>query len=130
MIQASHQAVHISFRHTAGRRRGILAILIACLILLPGYVHAGGGPENVLLVVNKDSPVSLQVANTYVKIRDIPQQHVVWLSDIPYPDSISLDTFKTHIWKPIREFITQNRLDDEIDIIAYSADFPTAVNFS
>ena len=130
MISACHQSSLIRSRHTAGRRPGILAILITCLNLLPGYLHAGGGPENVLLVVNKDSPVSLQVANTYVKIRDIPQQHVVWLSDIPYPESISLDTFKTHIWKPIREFITQNRLDDEIDIIAYSADFPTAVNFS
>ena len=130
MISACRQTSLISSRHTAGSRPGLLAILITCLNLLPGYLHAGGGPENVLLVVNKDSPVSLQVANTYVKIRDIPQQHVVWLSDIPYPDSISLDTFKTHIWKPIREFITQNRLDDEIDIIAYSADFPTAVNFS
>jgi hypothetical protein len=130
MISACQQSSLIRSRHTTGRRPGILALLIACLNLLPAYLHAGGGPENVLLVVNKDSPVSLQVANAYIKIRDIPQQHVVWLSDIPYPDSISLDTFKTRIWKPIREFITQNRLDDEIDIIAYSADFPYAVNFS
>ena len=43
---------------------GILAmILIACVALCPGRVFAGGGPENVLLVVNGDSPVSLQVAN-------------------------------------------------------------------
>jgi hypothetical protein len=63
-------------------------------------------------------------------MREIPQGHVLWLHDIPYPDSISIDTFRTRIWKPIRDFITQNRLDDEIDIIAYSADFPYAVNFS
>ena len=105
-------------------------ILIFCMNLLPGYAPAGGGPENVLLVVNGDSPVSLQVANTYVKLRHIPQEHVLWLHDIPYPDSISIDTFRTRIWKPIREFITQHGLADEIDIIAYSADFPYAVNFS
>ena len=105
-------------------------ILIACMNLLPGHALAGGGPENVLLVVNGDSPVSLQVANAYVEMREIPQEHVLWLHDIPYPDSISIDTFRTRIWKPIREFITQNGLDDEIDIIAYSADFPYAVNFS
>ena len=98
--------------------------------LLPGHALAGGGPENVLLVVNGDSPVSLQIANTYVEMREIPQEHVFWLHDIPYPDSISIDTFRTRIWQPIREFITQNGLDDEIDIIAYSADFPYAVNFS
>ena len=105
-------------------------ILIACVALFPGHVLAGGGPEKVLVVVNGDSPVSLEVANAYVEIRDIPQEHVLWLHDIPYPDSISIDTFRTRIWKPIRDFITQNRLDDEIDIIAYSADFPYAVNFS
>ena len=105
-------------------------ILVVCMKLLSGYAYAGGGPENVLLVVNGDSPVSLQVANDYVKLREIPQEHVLWLHDIPYPDSISLDTFRTRIWKPIREFITQHGLDDEIDIIAYSADFPYAVDFS
>jgi len=98
--------------------------------LMPNHALAGGGPENVLLVVNGDSPVSLQVANTYVEMREIPQEHVLWLHDIPYPDSISIETFRTRIWKPIRDFITQNGLDDEIDIIAYSADFPYAVNFS
>ncbi|MGB5606437.1 MAG: hypothetical protein WBN51_07930, partial [Gammaproteobacteria bacterium] len=97
--------------------------------MFPARIHAGGGPENVLVVVNGDSPVSLQVANAYVEIREIPQEHVLWLHDVPYPDSISIDTFRTRIWKPIRDFITQNRLDDEIDIITYSADFPYAVNF-
>jgi len=106
------------------------AALIACISLLAGEVLAGGGPENVLVVVNGDSPISLQVANAYVEMREIPQEHVLWLHDIPYPETIGIDTFRTRIWKPIREFITRNRLDDEIDIIAYSADFPYAVNFS
>jgi len=105
-------------------------ILIVCVALFPGHILAGGGPENVLVVVNGDSPVSLQVANAYVEMREIPQEHVLWLHDIPYPDSISIDTFRTRIWKPIRDLITQHQLDDEIDIIAYSADFPYAVNFS
>jgi hypothetical protein len=118
-------------RAIIAQRVGICRLmLIACMNLLQGYALAGGGPENVLLVVNGDSPVSLQIANTYVEMREIPQEHVLWLHDIPYPDSISIDTFRTRIWQPIREFITQNGLDDEIDIIAYSADFPYAVNFS
>ena len=110
-------------------RNALTTLLIACMQLLSAQVLAGGGPENVLVVVNGDSPVSLLVANTYVEMREIPQEHVLWLHDIPYPDSISIDTFRTRIWKPIRDFITQNRLEDEIDIIAYSADFPYAVNF-
>jgi len=105
-------------------------MLFAGIYLLAGHALAGGGPENLLLVVNGDSPVSLQIANTYVQLREIPPQHVLWLQDIPYPDSITIDTFRNRIWKPIREFITEHGLEDEIDIIAYSADFPYAVNFS
>jgi len=130
MISIRIQIIQASSRSRTGRQTGLAAVLIACMNLLPGRVLAGGGPENVLVVVNGDSPVSLQVANTYVEMREIPQEHVLWLHDIPYPDSISIDTFRTRIWKPIREYITQHQLDDEIDIIAYSADFPYAVNFS
>ena len=130
MISIRYQIIRANSRFRAGMRTGLTAILIACMNLLPSCVLAGGGPENVLVVVNGDSPVSLQVANAYVEMREIPQEHVLWLYDIPYPDSISIDTFRTRIWEPIRDFITQNQLDDEIDIITYSADFPYAVNFS
>jgi hypothetical protein len=130
MISIRYPIIRTNPRFSAGRRAGLTAVLIACMSLLPDRVLAGGGPENVLVVVNGDSPVSLQVANAYVEMREIPQGHVLWLHDIPYPDSISIDTFRTRIWKPIRDFISQNRLDDEIDIIAYSADFPYAVNFA
>jgi len=130
MISIHTQIIHASTRFRAGRQAGLAAALIACMNLLPGRVHAGGGPENVLVVVNGDSPVSLQVANAYVAMREIPQEHVLWLHDIPYPDSIGIDTFRNRVWKPIRDFINRNRLEDEIDIIAYSADFPYAVNFS
>ena len=104
--------------------------MLVLLQLLPVNLQAGGGPEKVLLVVNGDSPVSMHIANAYMAMRDIPPQHVLWLHDIPYPDSIDIDTFSARIWQPIRDFITRNRLDDEIDLIAYSANFPYAVNFS
>ena len=104
--------------------------VVGLLSISPTNVLAGGGPENVLVVVNGDSAVSMQIANTYVEMRDIPQEHVLWLHNIPYPDSISIDTFRNRIWAPIRDFITSNQLEDEIDIIAYSAGFPYAVQFS
>jgi uncharacterized protein (TIGR03790 family) len=98
--------------------------------VLAETAHAGGGPENVLVVVNGDSPISLTVANAYVERRDIPQEHVLWLHDVPYPETLSVDTFRTRIWEPIRDFISSNRLEKAIDIIVYSADFPYAVDFS
>ncbi len=104
MISFRYQIMRANSRIRTGKPARLTAILIACICLLPGRAFAGGGPENVLVVVNGDSPVSLLVANTYVEMREIPQEHVLWLHDIPYPDSISIDIFRTRIWKPIREF--------------------------
>ena len=110
-------------------RRLPAAPLIAVL-LFPGLASPGGGPENVLVVVNGDSPISKRIANNYVELRDIPHEHVVWLHDIPYSDIISVGTFRKRIWEPIRDFIKRNGLDENIDIITYSASFPYRVNFA
>lgn len=104
--------------------------LLVIVTMLTEMAYAGGGPENVLVVVNGDSPVSLTIANAYIELRDIPPEHVLWLHDVPYPETIPIETFRTRIWEPIRDFITQNRLEKAIDIITYSADFPYAVDFS
>jgi tetratricopeptide (TPR) repeat protein len=40
-----------------------------------------------------------------------------------------IDTFRKRIWQPIRDFIRAHDLEEEIDVIAYSADFPYAVDF-
>jgi uncharacterized protein (TIGR03790 family) len=107
-----------------------LAAAILTCALQPYRALAGTGPENVLVVVNGDSTISMQIANSYIKMRDIPPEHVLWLYDIPYTHRISIGLFRKHIWNAIREFITRNRLDEEIDIIAYSSGFPYAINFS
>ncbi len=61
-----------------------LAILIGQAIFFqPGAARAGGGPENVLLVVNEDSPSSKLIANHYISLRQIPDRNVVYLTDIP-----------------------------------------------
>lgn len=90
--------------------------------------YCGGGPETTLLVVNGDSPLSLTVANEYVSLRNIPQSHVVWLYGLPSLTEITVDTFRTRIWEPIHDFMIEHDLQEEIDAIAYSADFPYAVN--
>ena len=106
------------------------ALLLLLLFLSHTPAQAGGGPETTLLVVNADSPLSLRIANEYVRLRDIPQTHVLWLHDIPSTGHIPISVFREKIWKSISEFIRVNRLDREIDAIVYSADFPYGVDFS
>ena len=100
--------------------------LIPCLLLAPA-IEAGTGPETTLLVVNADSPLSLTVANHWMELRRIPNNHVVWLHEIPMLDILSMNDFRSRILKPIVRYMQQEGLVDDIDVIVYSADFPYAV---
>jgi len=70
--------------------RRVSKIILLCCLFVPASLSAGGSPETTLLVVNADSPLSLTVANHYVKLRQIPENHVVWLHDIPALDKIGI----------------------------------------
>ena len=61
------------------RRLPWLALLIVFL-MTPQSARAGGGPENVAVVVNADSWASLAVANKYVALRRIPECNVIYLT--------------------------------------------------
>lgn len=123
---------------TAGTRvpsRGPAVILrswplvMAALLATPG-ARAGGGPENVLVVVNPASPESLEIANTYVNLRRIPALNVVLLPWEGSPEAVTLEEFKTSILAPIRTAIAARRLAGQIDCVAYSAGFPWRVDFA
>jgi len=98
-------------------------------LLAASLALAGGGPETTLVVVNAASPVSRHVANEYVRLRDIPQSHVVYLDGIPHLGAVGLDVFLEKIWEPVRRHMADHGIADRIDLITYSADFPYAVDF-
>jgi len=102
---------------------------LASFLLLPFCASAGGGPETTLVVVNARSPLSVRIANEYVQLRGIPEGHVVWLDGVPSMGAISIEDFRKKIWLPVRDFIQAHQLEEEIDVISYSGDFPYAVNF-
>jgi uncharacterized protein (TIGR03790 family) len=90
---------------------------------------AGGGPENVVLLVNENSPASKAIANLYVELRQVPPSNVIYLN-LPFPaddDVISFKQFRERILLPAFEQIKARRLEAQIDYIIYSADFPSAV---
>lgn len=100
------------------------------LLLLAPPAWSGGSPETTLLLVNADSPVSLAVANEYIRLRDLPEQQVLWLRNIPVGETIDIDAFRRHILDPVRNHFIRTGLGNEIDLIAYSAGFPYRVDFS
>ncbi len=110
-----------------------MRLLRACFLMvglsLLAVARAGGGPETTLLVVNADSPLSLAVANEYIRLRELPERQVLWLSGVPVSETINVEDFRTRILAPIRSHLEAQGLEQEVDLIAYSAGFPYAVNF-
>lgn len=86
---------------------------------------AGGGPENVLLVVNAEDESSRMVANWYQRMRQIPDSNVLFLSGVPRSHSASLDQCRDLILRPLLKAVQERKLDGQIDCVIYSTGFPT-----
>ena len=105
-----------------------LLLSIASVSLCVGPCHAGGGPENVLLVVNQNSEASLTIANYYIRLRDIPPQNVLYLDWKGGLEKTGGVAFRDQILTPILKTIDERKLSAQIDYVVYSSDFPWSVN--
>ncbi|HTQ40500.1 MAG TPA: hypothetical protein VMJ32_15855 [Pirellulales bacterium] len=111
----------------------ISAALVINLYGLAAVAFAGGGPENVLLVVNSADAGSKTIANHYVQLRNIPPGNVVYLDPKTWNGSdarIDVDAFREKIIRPLVAEIESRKLQTQIDYIIYSSGFPWAINFS
>lgn len=109
--------------------RLIARFLVGVALVLAGAsgAEAGGGPENLFLVVNSASWASKTVANHYIQLRGIPGSHVLFLEWRGELDGIDIATFRQRILGPVLMTIQQRGLADQIDYVVYSSDFPTAI---
>jgi len=99
-------------------------------LVFPDAAPAGGGPENVFLVVNARSADSLAVANAYAALRGIPPINVLMLPWQGSRDAVTIGAFRTDVLQPILQAIDSRRLAPQIDAIVYSTDFPWRIDFS
>lgn len=88
---------------------------------------AGGGPQNVLIVVNMRSQESLEIGNCYRRARDIPYRQVLALSTSSSP-IISYQVYLAEIEKPIRAYLADEGLTDEITCIVLTRGLPLQVD--
>ena len=111
------------------RFRPSLLLIVAVWLVsgLPAAAIAGGGPENVLLVVNRNSPASLTIANHYVRLRQIPAGNVLTLPWDSGVETIDIDTFRQQLLTPVLSAIQKRRLTPQIDYVIYSSDFPWGI---
>jgi len=99
------------------------------LVMTPWTCRAGGGPENLFLVVNSRSWASKTIANHYCKFRSVPDSNVFHLDWSGPNTKISVERFRQEILKPIVKEIENRKLAKQIDYVVYSADFPYLIGF-
>ncbi len=73
------------------------AFLILAFLGLSREMHAAGGPEKAVVVVNADSWASTLLANEHVQARGIPASHVIALTDLPGFDTIPVQELRQRI---------------------------------
>jgi hypothetical protein len=95
----------------------------------PVPAPAGGGPENVFLVVNPTSADSLAIANTFAALRRVPPINVFMLPWTDGEDSTTIGGFRSGILQPVLRAIDARRLSAQIDHVVYSSGFPWRIDY-
>jgi hypothetical protein len=108
--------------------RASATVLLAAVLGFPAVARAGGGPENVLLVVNPRSWASLTIANHFIRLRQLPAANVLYLDWPSNPEQTDVESFRQKLLTPIFAAIDERGLADHIDYIVYSCDFPWSVD--
>ena len=85
----------------------------ALMLLFAGVARAGGSPENVLLIVDPSSPVSMQVGNHYRAARNIPDRNVIYLA--PNPGNYS--GFPSVVRPAFLGALTNQKIADHVDYV-------------
>ncbi len=98
------------------------------IVLVATKVFAGGGPENVLLLVNSNSDSSKTIANAYIELRKIPPNNVLYLDWKGSLESTSGVSFLDKILTPVVKTLEERHLVQQVDYVVYSSDFPWRVD--
>ncbi len=110
--------------------RRLVAFFSIALVLSAPIASAGGGPENVFVVVNPKSLDSLTIANHFCRLRQIHPSNVYHLPWSGSRDTVDVETFRNSILGPILNEVARRHLHNQIDYIVYSSGYPYAVDFS
>jgi uncharacterized protein (TIGR03790 family) len=92
--------------------------------------RAGGGPENVIVVINSASWASMAVANHFIQLRQIPPCNVVCLEWTEGFESTEGQAFRKRILEPVQDAVEKRGLNSQIDYIVYSSDFPYSIDLT
>lgn len=111
--------------------RILLRLWLTAWCLSPAAVWAGLASHEVLVLVNRQSPRSMEVANHFVHLRQVPARNVIYL-DLPETvleprAELSAIEFSRYIWEPAQAALLDRDPDKHVLAWIYSVDFPVRI---
>ncbi len=98
-----------------------------CLFLLFSVPLFSQTADNILLILNEASPLSMDIGMYYAQKRGVPRQNLLRINTAT-EDSISREEFSRQIESPIASWLTRNSAQDRILYIVLTKGIPLRVN--
>ena len=124
---ASRLELFQTFGDNSPHMNRLLRSCLAALLFLPALAQAGGGPLNVLVVVNSASRDSRALGAYYLEKHGLPQSHLCSIKVDPRAASISLADFERDVRLPILAHIANQGLAGQIHFLVLCLDVPSRV---
>ena len=106
----------------------LVLLLILFLCAIPAS-QGGGGPQNVLVVVNDQSIESQELGTYYAEQRGIPARNICHISVAPTIYRVDPGVFQTSVVDRIHAQISAQGLSNQIDYVVLCKDIPYAVRW-
>jgi uncharacterized protein (TIGR03790 family) len=108
---------------TLGRLAGTTLLVLVCFGAAAVEAQTAA---NVAVVINEESPASIQVGEHYVRARAIPESNIIRLH-APTEESISRVSYEGSIQRPIALALTERGLQDKILYIVLTKGLPLRI---
>jgi uncharacterized protein (TIGR03790 family) len=104
-------------------------LLVTAMLLAARGAWAGLNPQKVLVVVNARSSESLELGNLYRRAREIPYRQLLVLNTST-SFAVSYQTYLDEIEKPIRAYLVNQQLEDDVTCLVLTRGLPMQVNIA
>jgi uncharacterized protein (TIGR03790 family) len=110
-----------------GKLSGVFLILISISVGWSNVAVAGGGPENVCVVIDRTKPDSVEVGNYYVQMRGIPACNVFYLNGEPLNN---YQQVMDNLVTPLENYLGSSGLSSQINFIVLTRGIPYIPGYS
>lgn len=108
------------------RRLRTLVIAGAAFLAITGTARAGGGPENIIIIVDPSDAESMYAANYYRNARNVPDANLLFMD----PAASNYGAFASHNLDAFLGTLANRGIDDHIDYVLIMPGAPFFISAS